>query len=420
MTGRLSTFNPFCLHRHQFWWSSFPDPRPHAAENHRRGEGFPRQADGGRLILQLDWSEAAQRRTVVPKGTTYFVYFFFILFLHSSQLILSWGKYFYLHVSLCTSCVLILHTSVRSVVTYTTQWCSVPVCKDDPFWTVDTLTVNETARVANQSVCSLEQLLKLSSYHNTTVVFRLRRPPTDHPCYYSWINDTLGAVQRSGIPQNLVGVVVITSGESTVRASSPSNVCVCCAVFRWCGLQMNTETRWSSWLLIWSRPRWRKGVLSICSSWASAVCCYDTTKSSHRKSGQTHTHTHTCLILLEFFFFFKSVDGWCSNCFSEFVESHINLTLYTVNEPWLYSVLWCSGVSSVSSEAPHILKKVPYPIWLMVRIHQSFFLKHRNNENCVKEKNESKNTDCIKEINWFQLRISHNKNIKNLDLPCVN
>lgn len=52
-----------------------------------------------------------------------------------------------------------------------------------------------------------------------------------------------------------------------------------------------------------------------------------------------------------------------------FSEAHINLTLYTVNEPWLYSVLWCSGVSSVSSEAPHVLLKVPYPIWLMVRTH---------------------------------------------------
>lgn len=50
-----------------------------------------------------------------------------------------------------------------------------------------------------------------------------------------------------------------------------------------------------------------------------------------------------------------------------FSETHINLTLYTVNEPWLYSVLWCSGVPSVSSEAPNILRKVPYPIWLMVR-----------------------------------------------------
>lgn len=60
--------------------------------------------------------------------------------------------------------------------------------------------------------------------------------------------------------------------------------------------------------------------------------------------------------------------------FRNYSQSNINLSLYTVNEPWLYSVLWCSGVSSVSSEAPDILRKVPHPIWLMVRT--------RNIHNC--------------------------------------
>ena len=76
--------------------------------------------------------------------------------------------------------------------------------QDDPFWTVHSLSPRERDLIANQSVCSLEQLLKLASYHNSTVVFRLRRPPADHPCYYSWINDTLQAVQQSGVPQGLV------------------------------------------------------------------------------------------------------------------------------------------------------------------------------------------------------------------------
>lgn len=57
--------------------------------------------------------------------------------------------------------------------------------------------------------------------------------------------------------------------------------------------------------------------------------------------------------------------------FRDFSQSNINLTLYTVNEPWLFSVLWCSGVSSVSSEAPHNLRKVLYPIWIMVRSMKS-------------------------------------------------
>lgn len=46
--------------------------------------------------------------------------------------------------------------------------------------------------------------------------------------------------------------------------------------------------------------------------------------------------------------------------------SNVSVNVYPVNEPWLYSVLWCSGIQSVSSDAPHILRKVPQPIWLMV------------------------------------------------------
>ena len=50
----------------------------------------------------------------------------------------------------------------------------------------------------------------------------------------------------------------------------------------------------------------------------------------------------------------------------EFSQSNVSLALHTVNEPWLYSVLWCSGVPAVSSDAPHVLKKLLSPVWLLV------------------------------------------------------
>ena len=50
----------------------------------------------------------------------------------------------------------------------------------------------------------------------------------------------------------------------------------------------------------------------------------------------------------------------------EYLANNVSVTVYPVNEPWLYSTLWCSGVHSVSSDAPQVLRKVPYPIWLMV------------------------------------------------------
>ncbi|XP_023276240.1 glycerophosphodiester phosphodiesterase domain-containing protein 5 isoform X1 [Seriola lalandi dorsalis] len=177
--------------------------------------------------------------------------------------------------------------------------------KDDPFWTVHTLSQHEKTLIANQSVCSLEQLLKLASYHNSTVVFRLRRPPPDHPCYYSWINDTLQAVQQSGVPPSLV---------------------------------------------MWTPDEQRAQVRQLAPGLIQT--------SVEKLSPQSLHQSGISRLLLRY-------NQASTKDISDFSESHINLTLYTVNEPWLYSVLWCSGVSSVSSEAPHILRKVPYPIWLM-------------------------------------------------------
>ncbi|XP_034023860.1 glycerophosphodiester phosphodiesterase domain-containing protein 5 isoform X2 [Thalassophryne amazonica] len=177
--------------------------------------------------------------------------------------------------------------------------------KDDPFWMVHSLSSHETHLIANQSVCSLEQLLKLASYHNSTVVFRLRRPPPGHPCYHSWINDTVQAVRRSGVPQGLVMWTPDTN-RAQVRLLEPGLV------------QTSLEKR---------------------------------SPQSLHQSGISR-------LLLRY-------SQASAQEIREFSQSNISLTVYTVNEPWLYSVLWCSGVSSVSSEASHILRKVPYPIWLL-------------------------------------------------------
>uniref|UniRef100_A0A667WR85 Glycerophosphodiester phosphodiesterase domain containing 5 n=1 Tax=Myripristis murdjan TaxID=586833 RepID=A0A667WR85_9TELE len=177
--------------------------------------------------------------------------------------------------------------------------------KDDPFWTVHTLSQREKDMVANQSVCSLEQLLKLASLHNSTVVFRLRRPLPEHPCYHSWINDTLQAVRHSGVPQSLV-MWTPDEDRAEVRQVAPGLI-----------------------------------------------------QTSVKKQSPHSLHQHGISRLL------LRYNQASTQDIREFSQSNISLTLYTVNEPWLYSVLWCSGVSSVSSEAPQILKKVPYPIWLM-------------------------------------------------------
>ncbi|XP_013875385.1 glycerophosphodiester phosphodiesterase domain-containing protein 5 [Austrofundulus limnaeus] len=177
--------------------------------------------------------------------------------------------------------------------------------KDDPFWTVNSLSWQEKNRTANQRVCSLEQLLKLASYHNFSVVFRLRRPPPLHPCHHSWINDTLQAVQRSGVPQSLV---------------------------------------------MWTPDEQRAQVRQIAPGLTQ-------TSLVKRDPGTLHKSGISRLVL--------RYNQISPSEIPSYSRNNISLMVYTVNEPWLYSVLWCSGVSAVSSEASHILRKVLYPVWLM-------------------------------------------------------
>nr|XP_023834861.1 glycerophosphodiester phosphodiesterase domain-containing protein 5-like [Salvelinus alpinus] len=173
--------------------------------------------------------------------------------------------------------------------------------KDDPFWTVQSMAQREVMLVGNQSVCSLEQLLRLASLHNHTVVFSLRRPPHRHPCYHSWINDTLEVIRLSGIPQHLV-----------------------------------------MWTPDWDRGQVRQVAPGLQQTYRNQQPAAYVTASQPYDIGGLNRHRHNIH------------------------EQQTSVTLYTVNKPGLFSVLCASiGVSSVSSEAPNILRKVPYPIWLM-------------------------------------------------------
>uniref|UniRef100_A0A8C5AIS7 Glycerophosphodiester phosphodiesterase domain containing 5b n=1 Tax=Gadus morhua TaxID=8049 RepID=A0A8C5AIS7_GADMO len=170
--------------------------------------------------------------------------------------------------------------------------------EDDPFWTVHTLSEGEKREMANQSVCSLEQLLALAAPRNRTVVFRLRRPPAGHPCHHSWINDTLEAVHS----------VMWTPDEDRdqVRRMAPELL-----------------------------------------------------QTSLRKQSPQALHQQGVGRLLLRYNLASAQDV------REFSQSNVSLALHTVNEPWLYSVLWCSGVPAVSSDAPHVLKKLLSPVWLL-------------------------------------------------------
>ncbi|NXY78870.1 GDPD2 inositolphosphodiesterase, partial [Glareola pratincola] len=49
----------------------------------------------------------------------------------------------------------------------------------------------------------------------------------------------------------------------------------------------------------------------------------------------------------------------------QYRQDNISVNLYVVNQPWLFSVLWCAGVSSVTTNACQVLKEMKHPIWLL-------------------------------------------------------
>ncbi|XP_061558116.1 glycerophosphodiester phosphodiesterase domain-containing protein 5 isoform X1 [Phycodurus eques] len=171
----------------------------------------------------------------------------------------------------------------------------------DPYWTVETLTGRDRSRISNQTVCSLLEMLRLAVRANSSALLNVRRPPAGHPRYRSWFTDTIWAVQKAGISQKRVTWTPDTD-RGRVR-----------------GFQQTTNEKLSA-----AEIR-QRGITSLTLHYS---------KASHKD-------------------------------IQEYLANNVSVTVYPVNEPWLYSVLWCSGVPSVSSDAAQVLRKVPYPIWLM-------------------------------------------------------
>ncbi|KAM4544447.1 glycerophosphodiester phosphodiesterase domain-containing protein 5 [Odontesthes bonariensis] len=173
--------------------------------------------------------------------------------------------------------------------------------ESDPYWTGKTLTAKDRSRIGNLTVCSLVEMLRLAARANSSALLNIRKPPPEHPRFRSWFMDTLWALQKAGISQKRV-----TLSPDTDRG-------------RVRGLLQTTNEKLSV------EEIRQRGITSL--------------TLHYRKTS------------------YKDIQ--------EYLANNVSVTVYPVNEPWLYSILWCSGVHSVSSDAPQVLRKVPYPIWLM-------------------------------------------------------
>ncbi|XP_015273698.1 PREDICTED: glycerophosphodiester phosphodiesterase domain-containing protein 5 isoform X2 [Gekko japonicus] len=175
--------------------------------------------------------------------------------------------------------------------------------EDDPFWTASSLSASDATQARNQSICKLADMLELIR-DNATVLLNLHTLPWDHPFYSAFLNITLETVLSSGIPQQ--AVMWLPDAEERLVQVSP-------------GFQQTASTK------------------------ADAQKLRD---EGFQKLNLRYTKV-------------------TSEDIREYAAANLSVNLYTVNEPWLYSVLWCAGVQSVTSDNSHALSRLTSPLWLM-------------------------------------------------------
>ncbi|XP_064144782.1 glycerophosphodiester phosphodiesterase domain-containing protein 5 isoform X3 [Loxodonta africana] len=176
--------------------------------------------------------------------------------------------------------------------------------KTDPFWTAGSLSPADHREAQNQSLCSLAELLELAK-GNTSLLLNLRDPPREHPYRASFLNITLEAVLRSGFPQHQV---------------------------------------------LWLSNRQRPLVRKVAPGFQQTSGSKEAVASLRRGHIQRLNLRYTQVSRQEL----RDYASW-----------NLSVNLYTVNAPWLFSLLWCAGVPSVTSDNAHSLSQVPSPLWIM-------------------------------------------------------
>ncbi|XP_042190566.1 glycerophosphodiester phosphodiesterase domain-containing protein 5 isoform X2 [Callorhinchus milii] len=177
--------------------------------------------------------------------------------------------------------------------------------KDDPFQSVHLLSKAGRGRAGNQSVCTLAELLGLAARHQQLVIFDLKKPHRSHPHTNTWVTTTIDVIKRSGIDHRLI-LWLPNELRTTVQYLAPGFVQVFGGKEKVEVLQMNNVT----------------------------------------------------MVNLHY-------SQMSSEEIRIYAAANISTNLFTVSEPWLYSLVWCMGAHSVTTDAAHILKRIQRPAFLM-------------------------------------------------------
>ncbi|XP_069896365.1 glycerophosphoinositol inositolphosphodiesterase GDPD2 [Dipodomys merriami] len=171
-----------------------------------------------------------------------------------------------------------------------------------PFWGAKHLSGPDQKEAGNQTVPALEDLLKEAAALNLSIMFDLRRPPRNHTYYDTFVNQTLETVLNARVPQDMV-LWLPDEDRVNVQQRAPQ-------MRQIYGQQRGNRTEKPLFLNL---PYQELPLLNI--------------KALH--------------------------------------QDNVSVNLFVVNKPWLFSLLWCAGVDSVTTNDCQLLQQMRYPIWLI-------------------------------------------------------
>ncbi|XP_044143824.1 glycerophosphodiester phosphodiesterase domain-containing protein 4 [Bufo gargarizans] len=174
-----------------------------------------------------------------------------------------------------------------------------------PFSYMESLSDEEEQTATNQSIYKLIDFLRLADHAKKMVIFDLYRPPQDHPYRDTWINRTLEVINEAAIDPKLV-LWLSNDMRSFVQFVNP-------------GLQQTLGSKASIEELVSNR------IVKL--------------NLPYNEMSQLDI--------------------------SEYAAANITTNLYVVSEPWLFSLAWCSGAYSVTTNSVHTLKKMEEPMFLL-------------------------------------------------------
>ncbi|KAM5197629.1 glycerophosphoinositol inositolphosphodiesterase GDPD2 isoform 3-T4 [Hipposideros larvatus] len=171
-----------------------------------------------------------------------------------------------------------------------------------PFWGAQPLSGHDRKEAETQTVPMLEELLKEAALLNLSIMFDLRRPPRNHTYYDTFVNQTLETVLSSRVPQAMV-LWLPDEDRAHVQQRAPR-------MRQIYGQQGGDTTERPQFLNL---PYQDLPLLDI--------------KALH--------------------------------------QDNVSVNLFVVNKAWLFSLLWCAGVDSVTTNDCQLLQQMRNPVWLI-------------------------------------------------------